>query len=89
MLPYFHTSGHFNYAKSAHIYLQEMQKINNSMNEKFRKFINEFFTIRRTDKFWSDIYSDMTIEQTLMKSMKVEGGLIERGITDSTVNSGY
>lgn len=54
-----------------------------------RSFVNSqngFFTIRRTDKFWSGIYSDMTIEQTLMKSMKVEGGLIERGITDSTVN---
>lgn len=25
MLPYFHASGHFPYAKSAHLYLQDMQ----------------------------------------------------------------
>ncbi|KYN02063.1 hypothetical protein ALC62_07132 [Cyphomyrmex costatus] len=53
MIPYFHASGHNNYAKSAHIYLQDI----------------------RTDKFWSGIWSDMTIEQALMRSMKTQGGL--------------
>ena len=31
MLPYFHASGHFPYAKSAHLYLQDMLKLNASM----------------------------------------------------------
>ena len=41
----------------------------------YEKFANDgFFTIRRSDKFWSGIWSDMTIEQVLMKSMKSQGG---------------
>ncbi|KAG8186082.1 hypothetical protein JTE90_027076 [Oedothorax gibbosus] len=51
----------------------------------FQKFTTEgYFTIRRSDKFWSGIWSDMTIEQTLMKNRKSSGGLTRgRGITDS------
>jgi len=34
MLPYFHASGHFLYAKSAHLYLQDMLKLQNIMEKK-------------------------------------------------------
>jgi len=45
-----------------------------SADEQLR-FINESnFTIRRTNQFWSGNCSDMTIEQTLMRSMKTIGG---------------
>lgn len=44
------------------------------------------FTIRRTDKFWSGTWSDMTIEQSLMRQMKVHGGFMQgRGTTDSAL----
>lgn len=33
MLPYFHDAGHHNYAKSAHLYTQEMRKYIQSINE--------------------------------------------------------
>ncbi|KYM95812.1 hypothetical protein ALC62_13539 [Cyphomyrmex costatus] len=60
MIPYFHASGHYLYAKS---------------------------TIRRTNKYWSGIWSDMTIEQVLMRSMKSSGGLTHgRGISDSVLS---
>lgn len=79
MLPYFHTSGHFLYAKSAHLYLQDMLKLENSMEKSvFEKFINGFFTIRRSNKFSCGTWSDMVIEQSLMKSMKTEG-VVSRG----------
>ncbi|GBM44484.1 hypothetical protein AVEN_15010-1 [Araneus ventricosus] len=40
----------------------------------------------RTDKFWSGIWSDQTIEQTLMKTMKTSGGFTpDRGITESVL----
>lgn len=46
-----------------------------------------WFTNRRSDKFWSGIWSDMTIEQTLMRSLKISGGLSHgRGISDSTLS---
>lgn len=44
--------------------------------EEFEAFtFKRGFTIRRTDKCWSGTWSDMCIEQQLMKQMKVEGGL--------------
>ncbi|XP_054714645.1 uncharacterized protein LOC129224244 [Uloborus diversus] len=53
----------------------------------YNKFVTEgFFTIRRSDKFWCGLWTDMTIEQTLMRSMKSTGGLTRgRGISDSTM----
>ncbi|KYN19380.1 Cytochrome P450 4C1 [Trachymyrmex cornetzi] len=55
-------------------------------NEEYQKFTERgYFTIRRTNKFWTGIWSDMMIEQTLMRS-KTTGGLIRgRGVTDSVL----
>ena len=89
MIPFFHATSHNLYAKSAHLYLQNMREIKNKMNTfEYDKFANDrFFTIRRSDKFWSGIWSDMTIEQVLMKSMKSQGGLTHgRGITQTVLN---
>ena len=86
MLPYFHASGHFLYAKSAQLYLQDMFGLKERITSKeFEDFVQKgYFTIRRSEKFWSGIWSDMTIEQTLMRSMKSCGGLTHgRGMTDS------
>lgn len=65
MIPIFHASGHFLYAKCANPYLQDIRKLKNSMDEyEFKHYISEGFnSIRRSDKFWSSIWSDMTIEQ--------------------------
>lgn len=89
MLPHFHAAGHLAYAKSAHLYLQQMMKLETRMTpEEYNKFTTEgYFTIRRTDKLWGGIWSDMTIEQTLMRSMKTSGGLTHgRGVTDSILS---
>ena len=44
--------------------------------EEYRQLTTEgYFTIRRSDRFWSGIWSDLTIEQVLMRSMKTSGGL--------------
>lgn len=53
----------------------------------YRHFVGTgFFTIRRSEKYWSGIWSDMTIEQTLMRGMKTKGGLTGgRGYTDSVL----
>lgn len=88
MLPFFHASGHFNYASSAQIYLQEMYALEEKMvPREYHMYVSKgFFTIRRSEKFWSGIWSDMTIEQTSMRSMKATGGLTRgRGITDSVL----
>lgn len=44
--------------------------------EEFKKFVTDsFFTVRRTDKFFSGTWTDMVIEQDLMRAIKVSGGL--------------
>lgn len=88
MLPYFHASGHFAYAKCAHLYLQDMLQLSKTMpQEEFDKFTSEgFFTIRRTSKFWSGTWTDMLIEQFLMKNMKLQGGLTHgRGVGEGVL----
>ena len=75
MLPYFYASGHFPYEKSAHLYLQDMLKLQSVMDaDEYDKFVNySYFTIRRTEKFWNGVWTDMTIEQALMKEIKSIG----------------
>ena len=57
-----------------------------SEHDEFNMFTNKgFFTIRRSDTFWSGIWADMTIEQVLMRAIKTSGGLTRgRGISEST-----
>lgn len=88
MLPFYHSSGHHNYAKRVQLYLQGMSDLKSFSSEsEFDKFTSQgFFTIRRVDKFRSDLFTDLTIEQVLMKNIKVEGGLTPgRHVTDSNV----
>lgn len=41
--------------------------------------------IRRTDKFWAGLWTDLVIEQVLMRSLKSRGGLTRgRGMSSST-----
>ena len=65
MLPYFHAAGHFNYAKSAHMYLQQMIKLENLLlASQYKRFVTDGgFTVRRSDKYLCGVWSDMTIEQ--------------------------
>ena len=88
MIPYLHATGHLHYAKSAQEYFQQMVKLESDMNpEEFNKFkAKGYFTIRRSDKFWSGVWTGTTIEQVLMRSIKTSGGLTRgRGITPSVL----
>jgi hypothetical protein len=88
MLPYFHSSGHYLYAKCSHLYLQDMIDLEHTMPpEEFQSFRLGGFTIRRSDKFRCGTWTDMGIEQELMKHLKSSGGLTRgRGTSDSIVS---
>uniref|UniRef100_A0A6P7H5E5 Uncharacterized protein LOC114347235 n=1 Tax=Diabrotica virgifera virgifera TaxID=50390 RepID=A0A6P7H5E5_DIAVI len=89
MLPYFNASGHYLYAKSSQIYLQDMYNLEKKIDPiEYNKFTKEsFFTVRRSKKFWCGVWTDMCIEQILMRSMKTKGGLTHgSGISDSVLS---
>ncbi|CAH2005907.1 unnamed protein product [Acanthoscelides obtectus] len=85
MLPYFHASGHFLYARCCHLYLQDMHSLKDKMSaQEYEMFTGGGFTARRTSKFWCGTWTDMTIEQSLMRIMKITGGLTHgRGVSES------
>ena len=89
MLPYFHAAGHLNYVKYAYIYLQQMSKLSNLVSPLlYQRFaVDGCFTVRRSEKYWCEIWSDMTIEQVLMRTMKATGGLTHgRGMSNATIS---
>ena len=53
MLPYFHAAGHIIYAKSAHLYAQDMCTLGSLLpSNVYENFTAKgFFTIRRSDRF--------------------------------------
>ena len=74
-LSIFAAAGHFNYLKSAYYYLQEMSELESRHPDVYMKFVNGRHVVRRTNKFWAGLSSDLVIEQTLMRSLKTSGGL--------------
>ena len=86
MLNLFAATGHIHYAKSGRLYLQQMLELSSKHPEIHEQFVSfGHHVIRRTDKYWSGIWSDLVIEQVLMRSIKSVGGLTRgRGFAQST-----
>ncbi|CAB3992866.1 Hypothetical predicted protein [Paramuricea clavata] len=75
-LPIFAAAGHSNYLKSAYLFLQSMTRLEKNNQSVFRKFMNGLHVIRRSDQmYWAGLGCDLVIEQTLMRSLKIAGGL--------------
>ena len=85
MLNLFAATGHINYAKCSRLYLQNMINLHSEYPWVHKKFMEEgFHTVRRSSRFWAGLWTDLTIEQVLMRSMKTRGGLTRgRGVTES------
>ena len=75
MLPFFAASGHRLYAKSARLYLQQMMHLSETHPDVYKDFMAGHHVIRRSQRFWAGLSCDLTIEQTLMCSLKSTGGL--------------
>ena len=84
MLPFFAASGHNLYAKSAYTYVQQMLQLVDSHAEVFAFFRSGYHVMRRSDRYWAGLSSDLVLEQTLMKTLKTTGGLTRgRGMAES------
>ena len=78
MLPYFAASGHNFYVKSVQIHLQDMLELKETSPDVYNKFSSGLFVIRRSDRFWAGLPSDLVIEQALMRTIKSTGGVDKR-----------
>ena len=82
----FEATGHFQYADSAHMYLQQMLKLpekHPAVHKMFKE--NGYHSVRHSDKYWEGLWSDLIIEQVTMTSIKSRGGLIRGScLTEST-----
>ena len=77
MLPGFAAAGHNNYTRCFRLYLQGSQELCPCLA---RPMQEGWFTIRQNEEpFWSGTWSDMTIDQCLMRAGKTHGGLMKEG----------
>ena len=84
MLPYMAASGHNNYTKCIWIYLQQMSSLKSDNPSVYSAFQQGFHVVRRSDRFWAGLFTDLIIEQVLMRSMKTSGGLTRgKGMTEN------
>lgn len=75
MLPYLAAAGHNLYVKSARLYLQIMEDLPNQHPDVYQSFLSGLHVVRRNDRFWAGLSTDLAIEQILMRSLKTSGGL--------------
>lgn len=69
-----------------HLYVKDMENLPSKMTpEDYTKFVTSgYFLVQRSDRFWSGVWSDMTIETTLMQAFHSRGGVTQgRGVADS------
>ena len=75
MLPYFAAAGHNLHLKSAHVYLQTMCQLRDNNPRVYEAFKKGHHVIRRSDRYWAGLSTDLVIEQVLMRSVKATGGM--------------
>ena len=76
MLSLFAAAGHYNYAKSARLCLQIMNRLETSHPWLYDQFLLHGHTVRqRSNHFWAGVSTDLLIEQTMTKSLKSSSGL--------------
>ncbi|KAG1687918.1 hypothetical protein GQR58_008201 [Nymphon striatum] len=78
MLNLFAPTGHIHYAKSARLYLQVMLDLPSTFPDLHHKFTEEYHVVRRSDRFWGGLWTDLVIEQVMVRSLKSRGGLTRR-----------
>ena len=76
MLPYLAASGHHLYTKSLYIYLTQMLALPETHPHIYEHvFQRGLHVVRRSDRLWAGLSTDLVIEQVLMRSLKTSGGL--------------
>ena len=85
MLPFLAATGHHNYTKSLVLYLNKMESLQDTHPDLYSKFVDGLFVLRRSENYWAGVYTDLYIEQVLMKNVKAVGGLAGRGLNSQQI----
>ena len=72
MVPFLAAAGHNSYTKYLLLYLHRMSHLDPSVSQIFEKGLH---VVRRSDRYWAGLSSDLVIEQVLMRSLKTTAGL--------------
>ena len=84
MLPYFAAAGHNLYLKSVYIYSQQMLELPQTSQIFHKAFMQANHVVRRSNRYWAGLSSDLIIEKVLMRSVKLNGGLTRgRGLSEA------
>ena len=76
MLPTYSAAGHINYGKGARLYLELITMYEKSYPQIMNAFFDQgFHTVRYSTREWGGVWTDLAIEQRLMKPVKSSGGL--------------
>jgi hypothetical protein len=75
MVQYFAAAELNLYAKSAYIYLNQMQTLRTSHPVIHEMFCKGYHIVRWSNRFWAGISIDLAIEQKLIRSIESSGGL--------------
>ena len=88
MLNLFAATGHINYAKSTRLYRQKMTELETEYSCLYQQFSKKgFHCFRRTDKLRAGLWTDLVIEQTMMRSLKILGWLTRGGGIDKSTRT--
>lgn len=87
LLNLFAATGHVRYAKSARLYLLLMNDLPSTFRDLHEQLIHKrYHVVKRSNRFWNGIWTDLVIGQVLMRSLKTRGGLTcGRGTTENVV----
>ena len=85
MLNLFAAADHYNNAKCGRMYLQQMLELPSNYPRLYKSFKeNGYHIIRRSNRYWTGLWSDLVIEPVMMMLIKSRGGLTRgRGMTES------
>ena len=74
------------YAKTCCLYLQSVNKFEKQHPEIIDQFIEGHYTMKRAERKWAVVWTDLSIEQVPMKSLKGRSGVVRKGITENILN---
>ena len=72
------------YTKSAYIYLQMMENLKDKHPDVYLNFQDGLHIVRRSDRYWAGLSTDLIIEQVLMRNVKTTCGLTKgKGMSET------